>query len=435
MYVQRDYSEPFFGNRRKRRGPWLRRILLLLIVGLIVLSITQFAQIQKFALDAIGMAPTPTASAGDRLNQARDAQSRGDMRVAADLYEQVVAMRPDSVEVINEYGLLLIDMEDYGGAVALGDAAIDADPFNPVGYGLKARGLVWQNDPTAAIPVALTGINVDGRYAPLYAMLARAYAANANYSAAIDSAETAVDIDPQSADARRAYAFVLNFIAEYDAATAELENAMRLEPANVPLAMELAYQYLVLNRDEEAISMYTQVLRLQPRNARAMLRLCRAYRKVGQFNEAMAQCEDAVRADPAYAAAQFQLGLMLYSEPYRDFPAAQQAFNACVQSEPSNVECLFRLGMTHYYEYLAGSESSDGCQIAWQILSDTRRMAQGRANLEATLANIELGMEHVARDCPGNLAAQIPLDLTPVLNVTPTLDPLATPEPTAEPGA
>lgn len=437
MLIRRDYSQPFFTSSRRRRrrggGCFFRLILLMLIGAAAFTGLTQRDQLRAMALDLVGQAPTPTASANDLLAQARASQASGDFPRAAEAYEQAIAFHPDSVDLLNEYGLMLIDLERYDEVVILGDQAIAADGFDPRGYALKARGLVWKADGSSAIPIALAGINVDRQYAPLYAMLGRAYALTGNLAAGLENAEIAVDLDPQSADARRAYAYALNYAAAYPEATEQLEIAVALDPSNMSVAMELAFQYLALNRDQEAIDLYTSVLRAQPRNARAMLRLCRAYRKIGQFNEAMAQCEDATRADPSYTVAQLQLGMMRYSEPYRDFRGAQAPFEACVQYEPTNIECLYRLGLTHYYLFLQNAEGAEACQTAWDMLMQSHQMAESRVGIDATLSDINLAIEHVARDCPGNLAAQIPLNITPVLSQTLTpVAPELTPEPTTD---
>lgn len=375
--------------------------------------LTQQDVIQASVLDAIGLAPTATYSPNELVTQARGLQAQGDITQAARLYEQALAMRPDLIDWIYEYGLLQMELENYPEAVRLGDVAIDLEVYNPLGYALKARGMVWQGDASGAIRVALSGLNVDGQFATLHAMLGRAYTMSGNLSAGIESAERGVAIDPGNAEARRALAYSLNYAASYDAATQELETALALEPGNVSIAMELAYQYLALNRDEEAIDMYNTVLRIQPRNSRAMLRLCRAYRKVGQFDEALTQCENSVRADPSYVTAQFELGRIRYSVPYRNFADAQSNFEACVALAPANIECLFRLGLTHYYLFLAGN-NPNGCRIAWDMLVQAQQMGVERTGIDATMEDIRIGMEHVNRDCPGNLSAQIPLELTPV---------------------
>jgi tetratricopeptide (TPR) repeat protein len=433
VLIRRDYSQPFFGSKRKRRGG--RRGLLLfflVILGVGAFAFTHRGPLTLAVLNAMGQAPTPTAGPTDLISQARALRAQGDYTGAAPIYEQALAMNPEEVDWIYEYGLLLIDLENYPAAVEWGEKSIGIDSFNPLGYTLKARGLIWGGDAGAAIPIALTGLNVDGQFAPLYAMLGRAYTVSGNINAGIENAEKGVAIDPGSVESRRALAFSLNYAAEYDAATQELETAMMLEPGNVSIAMELAFQYLSLNRDEEAIDVYNSVLRMQPRNSRAMLRLCRAYRKVGQFDEALTQCENAVRADPTYTAAQFQLGLLRYSEPYRDFATSRENFEVCVQLEPSNIECLFRLGLTHYYLYLAGG-GTELCTSAWDMLNQARQMAEGRQNIDATKADIASGLEHVDRDCPGNLSAQIGLEgLRPAVLETPVPTPIP---PTPEPGA
>jgi tetratricopeptide (TPR) repeat protein len=178
MLIRRDYSQPFFTSSRRRRrrgGGCVIRLILLGLIGVLgFIGLTQGDQVRGLALGMFGQAPTPTPSAYDWLVNARASQSSGDLQAAATAYERAIALRPNTIDLLYEYGLMLIDLERYDDVVALGDQAIAIDGFDPRGYALKARGLVWQGDGSAAIPVALSGLNADRKYAPLYAMLGRA---------------------------------------------------------------------------------------------------------------------------------------------------------------------------------------------------------------------------------------------------------------------
>ncbi len=453
MYIRRDYSTPMFSTRRRKRGR-TRNVFLLFMLLVAVGVVTYF---QRDALRAwvsenvMGQVPVPTLSAMDYANQAMTLYASGDMAGAASAFESAIALRPDNMDFQYEYGLILIEMTDYARAVEVADRAILSNPFDPRGYALKARALVWGGNPSEALAVGLRGMEVDSRFSPLLSALARAYVGIGNLRAGIEHAELAIEADPLNADAYRSYAYALNNAAAYDEAIEQLEIAASLDPNNVAVRMELAGYYLWRDRDQEAIDIYTAILSAQPRNARAMLRLCDAYRKVGQFDIALDRCKDAAETDPTYTQAQYRYGLLLYSD--RQFDRAQVYLQRCVDNDPSNLECEYRLGLTYYYQFLNRTALAqiltdanqraellaDGdalCETAWDILQTSLNMAQSSAAPADTLENIRLGLGLVSRDCPayngraalplaleGTPTPEPPLALTPVSAViTPTID-------------
>lgn len=450
MYVRRDYSQPIFGSRRKKRFNW--RWLLALAMILFTAAAIVYEQrnaLEVMVMTALGNVPEPTAQPVELATRAMESAARGDLPQAARLFEQALAMRPDNLDFMYEYGLILVGMARYDQAIALGDEMIRLSQFDPRGYTLKARALVWDGQSSAALPVALAGMEVDRQFSPLYAVIARAYVATGNIRAGLENGEMAVRLDPLNADARRSYAFALNNAAAYDEAIEQLEIAESIDPRNVDVKMELAGYYLWRDRDEEAINLYNSILASQPRNARAMLRLCDAYRKIGQFDVALGHCEDAADTDPSLTVAQLRYGLLLYSR--REFARALPYFQRCVDNAPDNVECLYRLGLTHYYLYLGAvasaenledpaardrliNDASSRCDTAWDHLQDSLLMAQNRSDT-ATLENIRLGLGLVSRDCPAYRGAAIippelldtppaqiddePLDIRPVTDADP----------------
>lgn len=440
MYIRRDYSTPMFSARRRKRGGgrWFFLLLILLSAGGVAVYL-QRDTLQAWVSETLmGQAPVPTISAMDYANQAMTLYVSGDMAGAATQFEAAIAMRPDNLDFQYEYGLILIEMTEYDRAIEVADAAILSSPFDPRGYALKSRALVWSGNSSEALAVGLRGMEVDSRYSPLLSALARAYVGVANLRAAIEHAELAIEADPLNADAYRSYSYALNNAAAYDEAIDQLEIAASLDPNNMGVRMELAGYYLWRDRDQEAIDIYTGILSAQPRNARAMLRLCDAYRKVGQFDIALGHCEDAAETDPTYTQAQYRYGLLLYSN--RQFDRAQVYLQRCVDNDPSNLECEYRLGLTYYYQFLSRTalaqtltdesqraellaDSDSLCETAWDMLQTSLNMAQNNAAPAETLENIRLGLGLVSRDCPAyNGRAALPL----------TLDATATPEPPLE---
>lgn len=393
MQIKRDYSQPFFGtnSRRRRRhtGRWV--LAAGLLVGALVLFVmTRFDELQSAAMDAMGLAPTATPFPSDFATEGARYHLAWNLPAAAEMYERALALRPDDVDYLYDYGQVLVDMEDYERALEVADQITTVAPRDVRGYALRASAMVWSDNPAGAVPVGRAGLEIDRNFAPLYPILARAYAGVGDWSAAYDHAEQGVQRDPSSYVAHRAFAFVLASIGETDQAIDELEYTISLNPSYIPAYFELAGQFLALDLDEEAIAIYDRILSIDARNAKAHLRLCEAYSKVGQFERAIGFCEDAVTHDPTYVDAHFQLGMMRYTR--REFAAAQQSFQQCVNYDESRVGCAYRLGLTYFY--------LGDCDTSWDMLENSLIMAQTQSGTSAdTIANIRQGLTEVANQC------------------------------------
>ncbi len=410
MYVKRDYSEPFFGeSRAKRRQRKMRERLLFLFVILLGAAVAfvyvQQDAIQMQLLSVVGLQPTATPRPSDLATRASEAFLAGNIQEAATLYERAVRQSPDNVDYIYQFGLTLLDLNDAELALDMAERIIELDTTDPRGPTLKALAMIWMGQDAAAIPIARAALELGRDYAPLYAALSRAYVNTQNWRDGLDFGERAVQLDPRDANARRAYAYALSAVQERELAIDQLLTAIELQPYYAPPYFELASLYLASDRDQEAIEIYDRILAVQPRNARALLRQCQAYRKIGQFERAIGFCEDAVAADPTYVDAQFQLGALRYNR--REFNAALEAFRACVEYDPSNLDCGYRLGLSYYY---VGS-----CDDGWRILQNALVMAQARGDRQDAVENIRQGLTAITSDpnCPAYNGRTVPNAPTP----------------------
>ncbi|MCU0511456.1 MAG: tetratricopeptide repeat protein [Anaerolineae bacterium] len=429
MYVRRNYSQSFFHRRKK--PPYVRRaVFLLLIAGLVYFGYQVATQPAAFAATTYTLLfaqTTPTPLPGTLVMQAQDYYLAGDLDQAAAYYELALAQRPENPEYLYDYGQIQIDRNQPAAALTAGATINRLFPEDVRGMALRARALAWQGDYSAAIPVALAGLQIDSNFAPLYEALSRAYIGASQWAQGVEAGLRAVDLAPDDVRARWAYAGALMAVGARERAVLELENTLTLQPMFIPPYFELAFMYLSADRDQEAIDLYNRVLGMQPRNARAMLRLCEAYRKIGEFERAIGMCQDAVTTDPAFTAAQYRLGILRYNR--REFAAARTAFQACVDQDPGSLECTFRLGLAHYYVAStgyqtcvnAGSRACDvrpDCEVAARLLEESLGRAQLQGGLEDTIAIIREGLQALSADpaCPGFSARR----------------PESTPEPTAE---
>lgn len=422
MQIKRDYSQPFFSNRRRSRVTG--RFLFfygLLIGGFLVFVTSQFGRLQLMALDVVGLAPTATPFASTWAQQGYDLFLRGKMDEAAAAYTNAVSQQPDNVDYLYEYGRTLIELDraanpaqnrpkaDAQMASELGDHALAVAPQDVRSYVLKAKSLVWLDDSESAIPVALQGYEINPGYAPLLAVLARAYTDIGRYQQGLTYGEAAVNADPMDVDAHRGYAISLILVGRRDEAINELEDAINISP-NLPAPyFELALQYRGAERYEDAIATYEKVLTIQPRSARAMLRLCETYSLVGQDQQAEGYCDDAISIDSNYKEAYRALGMVNFRR--RNYEGSIENFQKCQDLQSEEIECYYLQGLAYYY--------ISECDKAWDMLTISLDRIKDLPIKEPVLTTTQSGLRLVTENCTKYNNAALPTLPPPTAVVTP----------------
>jgi len=414
MQIKRDYSQPFFGDRRRRSGGFRFSLIMLMLLAIFaVLVYTQFGALQLAALDMVGMAPTATPFASVRAEQGAARFAAGDVASAVQLFALAASQQPENLAYLYDYGRLLIEVdtdESLAEAIAISDRMIALAPLDPRGYAVKSKTLVWQGDSAGAIPVGVAGLEADANFAPLYATLARAYTNIGRYQQGLEYGQRAIEIDPMEIDGHRSYAYALIWVGERELAINELEEAVSINPNFTPTYFELALQYSASNLDEYAIATYERILSLEPRNARAHLRLCESYSKVGQDAQAEGYCDDAIRLDSTYAAAYRQLGMVMYRR--RNYEGAIDNFQECVDNGSEEIQCFYLRGLSHYY--------LGQCDEAWLVLTESLPMAEVLPGGEAVLADVREGLRLTTVSCAAYAGRPLP-------TIQPSPAPLPTP--------
>lgn len=389
MQIKRDYSRPFF--RDPKRHPVRNMLIAALLGALLGLGILSQGPIVKQAVDALtGAQPTPTPLPAELAMRAGRLAQAGDLAAAEVLLAAAVAERPENIAYLYEHGSLLIELERYDEAFDLGTQIIDLNPRDARGFALEASSLVWQGQAAAAIPIALPGLELDPRFASLYAALTRAYVDTSRWDEGLDMGERGLSMNPNDANLARAYAYALQSVGAYEDAMSYLERSMELRPTYLPTQFELAGLYLSRDRDQDAIDLYDRILSIEPRHARALLRQCLAYRKVGQFARALGFCEDSAASDSRAPETLFQLGQLYYRE--RRFEESRDAFQQCVEYDSGayGLSCLYRLALSHYY--------TGDCDTGRELLQESLIIAQAREDSASAIDNIRQGLAAIASD-------------------------------------
>lgn len=414
MQIKRDYSQPFFSHRRRRRtGVRFLLVYGLLLGGFLLFVNSQFDRLQLMALDAVGMAPTSTPFASWWANKGYESFTAGKLEDALVAFEQAVNQQPNNVNYLYEYGRLLIEVNKEGypeRAVELGNRAIQAAPNDPRGYALKAKALVWTGNSAEAVPVGLTGLEVDPNFAPLYAALARAYTDVGRYQLGLSNGEKAVELDSMDIDARRAYAYALIWRGLRDEAIMQLEDAVTINPNLTNPYFELAVQYVAKDEYELAVATYERVLSLEPFNTKALLRLCETFSRIREDSQAEGYCEDAVNLDPNYMEAQRQLGVVRFNR--RNYESAVESFNRCLalgtETKPPDIQCYYIKGLAHYY--------ISECDQAWEFLNEGANRVGDNPQI---MGIIQDGFQLVTDNCAAYRSQSIPTIVPTTIPPTP----------------
>ncbi|MCC6802376.1 MAG: tetratricopeptide repeat protein [Anaerolineae bacterium] len=426
MQIKRDYSQPFFSDRRRRRGIWRWLLLYVLIIaGFLFFVDSNFSTLQLMALDAIGQAPPPTPFASDLATEGVDKFAMGDLDGARDLLRRAIMQQPQNVDYLYQYGRVLIEMgvdntSLYPEAIQIGEQAIQANPNDPRGYAIKSRAMDLNGDSANAVPVGQAGLQIDRNFAPLHTALSAAYLSIDRYDVSLSEAETAIELDPNDAAAHRVYALALVWLGRNDEALDQFEQAVGLNPNLAPPYFELASMYrrlANLNPNasieyyELAVATYERVLAMQPNNAKAYQRLCSTYIELGDHRRGQGYCEDALAINPDYTDALRDLGRAQYTQ--RNYEGSIESFERCVQLQESlpradqDIECFYIRGLAHYY--------LGDCQEAWDILSDSinRRHLLTDDPEDTVLSNTVHGLELITQNCTGFGGRALPTAIPP----------------------
>lgn len=357
-----------------------------------------YNQMQYMALEALGIAPTPTLFASQHAEKGMNLYTSGDVNTALVEFKLAIEQRPDDIDYLYEYGKLLIETGDFDGAVPYGERAIQVAPDDVRGYALKARALMW-SDPGTAIPTAVSGLEINPNFAPLHAALSVAYTNIGRYAEGLQRGIRAVELDPLDAFTHRAYSIPLIYTGRNSQAIEQLEEAVSINPSLAAPYFELAAQYRAIDFPEMAVGVYRRVLTIDPSNAKAYLRMCETYASVGEFITASGFCETALDIDPVYGSAWRMLGQLQYNR--RNYESSIDSFEKCVELGTEEVECYYIRGLAHYF--------LGQCDDAWVVLQDSLNYARQEPIINA----INIGLENVTIRCAGYENQALPTAIPP----------------------
>lgn len=284
----------------------------------ITMNLIATAQSEAESVQATRSAPTPTPGPDPMIcySKGNEAYESGNLVKAIQNYRCALDGRPNDVELHAELAFLMTVSGNEEEALEIADRAILADPTAPEGYAVKGMALDWYAYATEqdslygrALAYELKALEFDPDYADAYAYLAEIYTDMGRYQIAYEMVEKALELDPENFKALRNYGTIEETFGEYDEAAAWLEQAIRVNPRMPYIRRQLGGIYLVVGRIDDAIDLLVQTVQI-------------------------------AGGDPA---SYWMLGIA-YSTYKGDKPAARQAWETCVDVDPTYTPCWQKLG-------------------------------------------------------------------------------------------
>jgi tetratricopeptide (TPR) repeat protein len=223
------------------------------------------------------------------------------------LCRHMLAQTPDAPEILNHYGLFLMESGRADEAVYRFRRAIDADPTivearNNLGLAYSAAG-----DVDAAMACWRGVLGIEPREFTALYNLGTTLAGQGHVEAGIAALTRAIEARPRAAAAHNNLAGLLAAQGRTAEALESFQRAVALEPASPSMRRNLATLLFRLGQSDAAIGEYREAARLQPDSADGQYTLGDALRQAGRFDEARRAFAEALRLNPADAEAAEQL--------------------------------------------------------------------------------------------------------------------------------
>ena len=404
MSIRRNHQRPIF----QQPSLWtpLRVFILALAifaVGLVVGALLNYEGMQGALLDVVGLGPTPLPLASELATEGVERYREGDVSGARTLFQQAYQSQPSNIAYGYELGRMMLELEQLSAAASLGAELIGKAPNDVRGYALQARALVLQGDASAAIPLAVSGRDLQADFAPVLGTLARAYADIARYQQAFEFGQQAVALAPNDVDVHRDFAYSLLWLGRFEEAIEQLETATRLNPNLTAVQFELAAYYKRVGEVQRAVGVYNFILESNPGNAKAYLRLCQTYAAEGLFRDAQFYCEEAIDYQTDFPQAFTELGRMMYTR--RNYEGSIEALQKCVDQGGQAIECWYLRGLAHY--------RLGQCDEAWEVLTESLGRATALVDGDLIVQNILFGLDGIRVNCVGFANRQLPTPIPP----------------------
>lgn len=331
------------------------------------------------------------------LQKALAAHQQGQLAVAIQQYNAVLALDSGNFDALQLKGLALYQSGDARTAVELLTRAIRknssmASVFNNRGLALQALGQRRE-----ALQDFSKAVALQPQYAEAHGNRANVLCELGRLAEAAEAGQAAIRINPQVPQFHNSLGVIRKEQNDLNAALALFDSALRLNPRYFDAVLNRANALLALRRADEALTSYARAIALQPGNARAHGNLGNALGELHRLDEALASHDRAVSLAPASAEAHCNRAAALMK--MARFEDALASAEKAVALKPDHAEAhVLRAGllkdMGRLDAALAAAEAAvtlapglaDGWSNRARILRELRRLEEALASAEKAIA-------------------------------------------------
>lgn len=254
--------------------------------------------------------PSPTADPSNRVVEANNYWARGALSEALDIYSDIAAALPQSVEVFRRIAVAQINAARPDEALAAAERAINADPFSAEAWAIRAWALDWAGRHGEAVSSALHALELDPQNSRAGAYLAEAYFELGQLSRAEDLIDEVLAADADSAEAWRARGLIKSEGRfDYSGAAEDFATAYGIAENMNMVAIDLARTETVLGDLDAALEILQDVTEANPRNTQALFLAGLIYRNnLGNPSQALRYLQDCVDFDAERINCHYELG-------------------------------------------------------------------------------------------------------------------------------
>ncbi len=312
------------------------------------------------------------------LATALEKHQAGELGLASQLYENVLAGAPKNPEALHLLGVLRHQQGDHRQSLELINRALVERPDVAAFHINLAEAYRALGQFELAIGCCLTALGLGPEHAETHNNLGLALQELQRHTEAIDHFRRALELKPEFASAHSNLGISLRELNRVDEGLPHFLRAVELDPTSATAQTNLGQFLIDSGRTEEALAHCLQAVRIQPVLAPLHHNLGNAFRALKRFAEARSAYLEAVRLDPNLALPAAHLGQILRKEGKLD--EALIWLKRVTELEPQTASHWKKLGAL----YSAREEFSEAI-ICWER---ALHLEPGRADVHNRLGSL-----------------------------------------------
>lgn len=223
---------------------------------------------------------------------------QGELAKAAEDFASLLKQHQDNVPALLALGEVLTNMEKYDEARKQIDKAIQLQPESSLGYTMRARLHLAQDDLKAAAADLDRALVLDPRDLAALLIRARVRQEQGELAAAKDDVERVLILSPDLPQGLILRSLIMAAQGKHLDAITDMQAALEKDPTNVSWRLQLGSYYLQGRWPTKAIEIFTKILDEDETNVIARQARADTFLNVGKHVEAIADFELALKEQP-----------------------------------------------------------------------------------------------------------------------------------------